>query len=56
MANPRPVGGDVSAGIYRCTNCGHSLQAGSVESLPPCPSCDGPQFWEPLPNPHNDPD
>jgi rubrerythrin len=39
MANPVPTGSDVSAGTYRCTNCGYELQVGSTESLPPCPSC-----------------
>ena len=39
MANPVPTGSDVSAGTYRCTSCGYELQVGSIESLPPCPSC-----------------
>jgi hypothetical protein len=46
MANPVPVGSDVSAGTYRCTNCGYELGVGSVQSLPPCPNCEGPQEWE----------
>ena len=47
MANPAPVGSDVSAGTYRCTNCGNELgQIQSVVSLPPCQNCDGPQSWE----------
>lgn len=46
MANPAPIGSDVSAGTYRCTNCGNELQVASVESLPPCPSCGGPNEWE----------
>src|SRR4029453_6144967 len=46
MANPAPVGSDVSAGTYQCTNCGHELKVQSVESLPPCPKCDGPNEWE----------
>ena len=46
MANPAPVGSDVSAGTYRCTNCGNELGVQSVISLPPCQNCDGPQSWE----------
>ena len=46
MANPAPIGSDVSAGTYRCTNCGNEIQVQSVQSLPPCPSCDGPNHWE----------
>jgi predicted nucleic acid-binding Zn-ribbon protein len=39
MANPVPAGSDVSAGTYKCTNCGYELQVGSTEHLPPCPEC-----------------
>jgi hypothetical protein len=46
MANPAPIGSDVSAGTFKCTNCGFELSVGSVESLPPCPKCDGPQKWD----------
>jgi lipopolysaccharide biosynthesis regulator YciM len=46
MADPVPVGSDVSAGTYRCTNCGYELSVQSVQSLPPCPNCDGPYSWE----------
>jgi hypothetical protein len=46
MANPAPVGSDVSAGTYRCTNCSYQLSVQSVTSLPPCPSCEGPYGWE----------
>jgi predicted nucleic acid-binding Zn-ribbon protein len=46
MANPAPVGSDASAGTYECTNCGYELQVGSVESLPPCPNCGGPNQWD----------
>jgi Zn finger protein HypA/HybF involved in hydrogenase expression len=46
MANPAPIGSDVSAGTYRCTNCGNEIQVQSVQSLTPCPSCDGPNHWE----------
>jgi Zn finger protein HypA/HybF involved in hydrogenase expression len=48
MANPAPVGSDVSAGTYKCTNCGYELTVQSVESMPPCPKCEGPQNWEPV--------
>lgn len=46
MADPAPVGSDVSAGTYRCTNCGNELTIRSVTSLPPCPECNGPYSWE----------
>jgi hypothetical protein len=46
MAKPAPVGSDVSAGTYRCTNCGYKLDTSSVSSLPPCPNCEGPYGWE----------
>jgi lipopolysaccharide biosynthesis regulator YciM len=39
MANPVPAGSDVSAGTYRCTECGYELDVGSTKHLPPCPSC-----------------
>ena len=45
MAEPVPTGSDVSAGTYRCTNCGQTIDAGSIDSLPPCPSCNNTQ-WE----------
>jgi hypothetical protein len=41
----------VSAGQYRCTNCGHVITMDASESLPPCPNCAGPgiaQGWEPV--------
>jgi hypothetical protein len=46
MANPAPVGCDVSAGTYACTNCGYEMQVQSVQSMPPCPKCNGPNDWE----------
>ena len=46
MADPAPVGSDVSAGRYRCINCGYDLTVESISSLPPCPKCDGPYGWE----------
>jgi hypothetical protein len=39
VANPVPAGSDVSAGTYRCTNCGNQIEVGSTRHLPPCPSC-----------------
>jgi hypothetical protein len=39
MAQTVPAGSDVSAGTYRCGNCGYELGVRSVQSLPPCPSC-----------------
>jgi hypothetical protein len=48
MADPPPVGSDVSAGTYQCTNCGYELGVQSVQSLPPNPKCDGPQDWKAL--------
>lgn len=52
MANPVPAGSEVSAGTYRCTNCGYGctscgyeLEVGPTEELPPCPSC-GDGEWE----------
>jgi Zn finger protein HypA/HybF involved in hydrogenase expression len=46
MANPAPIGSDVSAGTYRCTNCDYEMQVQSVQSMPPCPDCGGPNEWE----------
>lgn len=40
-----PSGSDVSAGTYRCTNCGNEITTGSVKSLPPCPQCSS-NSWE----------
>ena len=39
MAEPIPAGSDVSAGTYRCTNCGNEIEVQSTQSLPPCPEC-----------------
>jgi predicted RNA-binding Zn-ribbon protein involved in translation (DUF1610 family) len=39
MADPVPAGSGVSAGTYKCTNCGNELQVGSTTHLPSCPSC-----------------
>jgi predicted RNA-binding Zn-ribbon protein involved in translation (DUF1610 family) len=44
MAEPVATGSDVSAGTYRCTNCGQELTLQSEKSLPPCPNCDGTSF------------
>ena len=48
MASTTPVGSDVSSGTYRYTNCSYELDIQSVQSLPPCPQCDGPYAWESL--------
>lgn len=37
MAEPVPAGSDVSAGTYRCTQCGYRLEVDSTPHLPPCP-------------------
>ena len=39
MAEPVPAGSDVSAGTYKCTNCGNEMSVSSTTHLPPCPSC-----------------
>jgi len=44
MANPVPAGSDVSAGTYRCTECGYKLDVASTQHLPPCPSCSNGQW------------
>ena len=46
-AEPIPSGSDVSAGTYRCTECGNEITTGSVKSLPPCPQCSN-NAWEAL--------
>jgi len=38
MAEPAPAGSDVSAGTYKCTNCGNTVDVGSTKHLPPCPN------------------
>jgi ribosomal protein L37AE/L43A len=45
VAEPVPAGSDVSAGTYRCTNCGNEITMSSQSSIPPCPSC-GKGQWE----------
>jgi Zn finger protein HypA/HybF involved in hydrogenase expression len=47
MADPVPAGSDVSAGTYKCTQCGNTIDVQSVKSLPPCPQCSNGQ-WETL--------
>ncbi len=32
-----PYGSDVSAGTYKCADCGHIYSNQSKKSLPPCP-------------------
>jgi rubrerythrin len=44
MAEPVPAGSDVSAGTYRCTNCGTTIDVGSTKHLPPCPACGNGQY------------
>ncbi|MEG6549578.1 hypothetical protein V6C53_04980 [Desulfocurvibacter africanus] len=39
--NHVPSGSDISAGTYRCNNCGKEIQIGSKTSLPPCARCHG---------------
>jgi Zinc-ribbon containing domain len=46
MSEPIPVGSDVSAGTYRCTNCGNEMSVQSVTSMPPCSNCEGPYGWQ----------
>jgi hypothetical protein len=49
MTNIASAGDVVSAGQYRCSNCGHVITLDASESLPSCPSCAGPgiaQGWE----------
>jgi hypothetical protein len=33
MADPVPAGSDVSAGTYRCTNCGKQIDVASTKHL-----------------------
>lgn len=30
---------EVSAGVYRCGNCGHRIHVESETKMPPCPEC-----------------
>jgi predicted RNA-binding Zn-ribbon protein involved in translation (DUF1610 family) len=42
MAEPVLAGSDVSAvsaGTYRCTECGQEIAVGSTQHLPRCPRC-----------------
>ena len=43
MAKPAPVGSDVAAGTYWCTNCGYELDV--LKRLPVCPFCGGLNEW-----------
>jgi predicted RNA-binding Zn-ribbon protein involved in translation (DUF1610 family) len=45
MAEPVPAGSDASAGTYKCTQCGNTIDVSSTKSLPPCPEC-GNGSWE----------
>lgn len=41
-----PYGSDVSAGTYRCADCGYEYSNQSKKSLPPCPRHeDEPHFF-----------
>jgi predicted nucleic acid-binding Zn-ribbon protein len=44
VADPVPAGSDVSAGTYKCTQCGYDLDVSSTQHLPPCPSCGNGQW------------
>ena len=44
MAEQVVAGSDVTSGTYRCTTCGKEITTPSVESLPPCPDCNGTTF------------
>jgi predicted Zn-ribbon and HTH transcriptional regulator len=40
IAESVAVGSDVSAGAYRCSDCGYRLEVSSTQTLSPCPRCD----------------
>jgi predicted nucleic acid-binding Zn-ribbon protein len=48
MAERVAAGSNVSAGTYRCTDCGSEIDVGSTRRLPPCPVC-GNGSYEPAP-------
>jgi len=59
VAEPVPSGSDVSAGTYKCANCGYELSLRLTDNLPPCPWChnghwnmlsDGDACEDPYPN------
>jgi len=39
MANPVPAGSDVSAGTYKCTNCGNQIGEKRLSAVPWTPYC-----------------
>ena len=45
MANPAPIGSDVSAAPIGARIAVTKLDTSSVKSLPPCPNFAGPQEW-----------
>lgn len=47
MAEPVPSASDLSAGTYKCINCGPTIHVGPVYSLPPWPSCNH-THWQAL--------
>ena len=48
MADPAPIGRNVSPGTYRCTTCGYTIDTRSVTLLRACVSCGGPNEWAPI--------
>jgi predicted nucleic acid-binding Zn-ribbon protein len=47
MADAVPSGSDVSAGTYKCTQCGYEQSTQSTTHLSPCPECGNGQ-WQTL--------
>jgi uncharacterized glyoxalase superfamily protein PhnB len=45
LANPVRAGSDASAGTYKCTACGNTIDVGSTTHLQPCANC-GNGNWE----------
>lgn len=45
-----PIGSDVSAGTFKCENCGQEIKTSSTKSLPPCPNCQNNGFDNLLPS------
>ena len=48
MSEHAPVGSDVSAETYRCTNCGYELDTRGRDELPVCPDCKSAEGWDVL--------
>jgi DNA-directed RNA polymerase subunit RPC12/RpoP len=32
--------------MYECVNCGHQIDVEAIETVPTCPSCNGPRMWQ----------